>query len=103
MLTKEERRFLRSWEDQRKGGKLSYFLLYIIAGSIVMTIGVGFVWSMVQFSLPKPLWAIPLTSFVLSSLYAGLTWRRGEAKFKRLIKREVSSYAEAPADDGSGE
>lgn len=98
MLTKEERRFLRSWEDQRKGGKLPYFLLYIIAGTIVMTIGVGFVWSMVNFALPKPLWAIPLTSFILSSAYAGLTWKRGERKFKELIKREVSSYAEASAD-----
>ncbi len=94
MITKEERRFLRSWEDQRKGGKLSYFLLYIIAGTIVLTIGVGFVWSMVNFALPKPLWAIPVTSFVLSSAYAALTWSRGEAKFKRLIKREVEASSQ---------
>ncbi len=91
MLTKEERRFLRSWEEQRKGGSVSYYLLYIIAGTIVMTIGVGFVMSMIKFGLPRPLWVIPVISFVLSSLYAAITWRRGEAKFKQLIKREVGN------------
>ena len=91
MITTEERRFLRNWEDQRKGGKLSYFLLFIIAGSIVMTIGVFFVASMFSFGRPKHLWPIPLVSITLMTTYTWLSWTRNEKKWRSIIKREIES------------
>ena len=89
MLNTEERRFLRNWEEQRKDGKAPYFLLYIIAGTIVMTIGVFFVASMFTFGRPKHLWPIPLISTILMTTYTSLSWKRNEKRWKFLIKREM--------------
>jgi hypothetical protein len=89
MLNTEERRFLRNWEEQRKDGKTQYFLLYIIAGTIVMTIGVFFVASMFTFGRPKHLWPIPLISTILMTTYTWLSWKKNEKRWKSLIKREL--------------
>ena len=89
MLNTEERRFLRNWEEQRKDGKASYFLLYIIAGTIVMTIGVFFVASMFTFGRPKHLWPIPLISTILMTTYTSMSWKKNEKRWKSLIKREL--------------
>jgi hypothetical protein len=89
MLNTEERRFLRNWEEQRKDGKSQYFLLYIIAGSIVMTIGVFFVASMFTFGRPNKLWPIPLTSIAIMTTYTWLSWKNNEKRWKSLIKREL--------------
>lgn len=93
MLSTEERRFLRSWEEQRKGGKLSYFLLYILAGFVVMTIGVFFVASMFSFGRPKHLWPVPLASLLIMTSYTWLSWSRSEKKWRSIIKREMGAGA----------
>lgn len=89
MLTNDERRFIRTWEEQRKGGRTSYYLLYIIAGSVVLTIGVAFVLSMVRFSLPKNIWIIPVISLLLTVFLTHVSWTRNERRFKALIRREL--------------
>lgn len=89
MLTPKERRFLRSWEEQRRGGKRAYFLLYMIAGTIVTSIGVAFVQSMFRFGLPVRLWTIPVISFLITILLTWYSWRNNEARFRSLIKREM--------------
>lgn len=91
MLTPKERRFLRSWEEQRKGGKRSYYLLYIIAGTIVTSIGVAFVQSMLRFGLPVRLWTIPVISFFVATGLTWYSWKSNEARFKSLIKREMEN------------
>jgi ABC-type bacteriocin/lantibiotic exporter with double-glycine peptidase domain len=89
MLTTEERRFLRDWEIQRKDGKRAYFLLYIIVGSIVGTIGVFFIMSMIHFGRPKLLWPVPVISFILTCLYTVISWNRSEKKWKKLIRKVI--------------
>lgn len=89
MLTKEERRFLRSWEEQRKGGQARYFLLYIPVGTIVGSLGVFFIASIFSIGMPEKLWIIPSISFVLVSVMSFIGWRRNEGKWKMLIRREI--------------
>lgn len=95
MLTKEERRFLRSWEEQRKGGRWSYYLLYALSGSLILFIGIAFVASMIRFGLPKNLWLIPVISILLAVSLTWLSWKRNEARFRHLVKRELDSAREA--------
>jgi peptidoglycan/LPS O-acetylase OafA/YrhL len=97
MLTPKERRFIRSWEEQRKGGKRSYFLLYIIAGTIVTSIGVAFVQSMLRFGLPERLWTIPVISFLVTAGLTWYSWKNNEKRFRELIKRELEN-ANPPLD-----
>ncbi|MFM9910115.1 MAG: hypothetical protein ACKVOW_12230 [Chitinophagaceae bacterium] len=90
MLSAEEKRFVRSWEYQRKDGKRSYFLLYIITGTIVSSIIVSFVAAMLSsFSMPERPWIIPIISFVITSLLTIYSWQRSERRLKEIIKREI--------------
>jgi uncharacterized membrane protein len=91
MLSKEERRFIRSWEEQRQGGRRAYYLLYIIAGSVILTIGVSFVMAMIRFALPKNLWAIPIISLLIAVFLTHYSWVKNERKFKVLIRRETEA------------
>lgn len=99
MLSKEERRFLRSWEEQRKGGRWSYYLLYGISGSVVLFIGIAFIFSMIRFGLPAQLWPIPVVSTGLAIMLTWSSWKRNEARFRRLVKREIEASRE-PGQDG---
>ena len=91
MLSAEEKRFVRYWEDQRKDGKRSYFLLYIIAGTIVSSIVVSFVAAMLfSFGMPERPWVIPIVSFVITSLLTIYSWKKNEQQFKRIINREIN-------------
>lgn len=89
MLTKEERRFLRSWEEQRKGGQAKYYLLYIPIGTIVGSLGVFFIASIFSVGMPENLLIIPSISFVLVSILTTIGWRKNERKWKMLIRREI--------------
>ena len=91
MLSKEERRFIRSWEEQRQGGRRAYYLLYIIAGTVILTIGVSFVMAMIRFALPRNLWAIPVISFLIAFFLTHYNWVRNERRFKVLIRRETEA------------
>ncbi len=96
MLTKEERRFLRSWEEQRKGGKAGYFLLYISIGTIVGSLGVFFIGSIFSLGMPEKLWIIPSISFVLVSVLTTFGWNKNERKWKMLIRREIDKGQSNP-------
>ncbi|MFM7839516.1 MAG: hypothetical protein ACKO6K_08095 [Chitinophagaceae bacterium] len=89
MLSAEERRFLRSWEEQRKGGKWSYYLLYILGGTVVLTVGVAFLLSIIPFQLPSTLWIIPVISAGLAVLLTVFSWKKNERRFKQLLRREI--------------
>lgn len=90
MLSAEEKRFVRYWEDQRKDGKRSYFLLYIVAGTIVSSLIVSFVAAMLfSFSMPERPWVIPIVSFIITTLLTAYSWQKNEQRFKKLINREI--------------
>lgn len=105
MLNPEERRFLRSWEEQRKGGRWSYYLLYALGGSVLLFIGISFVASMIRFGLPKNLWAIPVISVTLAVILTVVSWQRNESRFRGLVRREIGAtlHPESRQEPAAGE
>jgi hypothetical protein len=87
VLTAAEKRFVKSWEEQRQGGRVKYYLLYIIVGTFPAILVLSFLASL--FGAFKKLWiTIPL-SFVVSIIYTVRTWAANEKKFKAIIQREI--------------
>ena len=87
MLTASEKRFVKSWEEQRQGGKVKYYLLYIIIGTFPAILVLSFLASL--FGAFNKLWiTIPL-SFLVSIIYTVRTWAVNEKKFKAIIQREI--------------
>lgn len=90
MLSAGEKRFVRYWEEQRKDGKRSYYLLYIISGTIVTSLIVSFVAAMLfSFSMPERPWIIPIVSFVITTVLTIYSWQKNERRLRRLIEREI--------------
>ena len=88
MLTASEKRFVKSWEEQRQGGKVKYYLLYIIIGTFPAVLVLSFLASL--FGAFSKLWiTIPL-SFLVSIIYTVRTWSANEKKFKAIIQREIN-------------
>ncbi len=87
MLTAAEKRFIKSWEEQRQGGKTKYYLLYIVVGTFPAILVLSFLASL--FGYFNKLWiTIPL-SFIVSIVYTIRSWAANEKKFKGIIQREV--------------
>jgi hypothetical protein len=89
LLTNQEKRFIRYWEDQRKGGKLKYYLLYIIAGTFIASVVLSFLSVMFRVGFPEKIWLIVTASFLIISISTILTWSANEKKFKTIIRREI--------------
>ena len=89
MLTPDEKRFIKYWEEQRKGGRTQYFLLYILAGSFISTIVITFVSMMFRLSFANVVIWIVGASLVLISIATVVSWNANEKKFKMIIRREV--------------
>ena len=89
MLTATEKRFIKYWEDQRQGGKIKYYLLYIITGSFVATLVLSFLTLMVGIDLPNNLPLIAIGSFVIVTIATIASWGYNEKRFKRIIQREI--------------
>ncbi|OQP55831.1 hypothetical protein A4H97_19725 [Niastella yeongjuensis] len=89
MLTATEKRFIKYWEDQRQGGKIKYYLLYIITGSFVATLVLSFLTLMVGIDLPTNLVLIAIGSFSIVTIATIISWWYNEKRFKKIIQREV--------------
>jgi len=92
MLSADEKRFIRYWEDQREDGQLSYFLQYTLVGGFIMSL---FVFIALFFFLNFYvtifiLIIVPVTCIVLSGLLTHYSWIKSENRLKRIIKREVN-------------
>jgi len=91
LISNKERRFLRQWEEQRKGGKLTYVLLYTVIGTfitaIIFSVGMVIFYRIVFAS--KGFWIMLATSFVFSLLLTFYSWISSEKKFKNIIRREI--------------
>ena len=97
MLTTTEKRFIRYWQDQRKGGRWSYYLLYIIVGTFICSLILSiFLYLFFQIVLGSSfLWFVFTSGFVLSAALTLFSWRNGEKKFRRIIKREIDNGIKA--------
>lgn len=89
MLSAAEKRFVRYWEEQRKGGFWPYFLLYILSGTLVATIVLYFLLNMFTVNFAGKNWLIPSCSFVGIGFVTFFTWKKNEQRLKGLIRREV--------------
>jgi len=98
VLTTTERRFIRLWQEQREGGKLSYILLYSVVGTFIATIILS-VFLVLFFQVvfgTFPFWIVVLSGFLISLVSSWLTWNRNEQKLKKIIHREVDADADSP-------
>jgi hypothetical protein len=90
VITRSEKRFIRSWQEQREGGKWAYYLLYTFGGGFIITL-VSYIlilW-ILQIRVPKPYWILPVFGVVAALLLAVLVWSINEKKFKGIIRREI--------------
>jgi hypothetical protein len=94
VLTATEKRFIKYWQDQRKGGRLQYYLLYILAGTFVAILVLSFLTVMLGLGLPENIWLIVIGSLLLITLITSYGWWHNEKKFKRIIQREVREAKE---------
>ena len=92
-ISAEERRFLRSWEEQRHGGKRVYvatytfgltFLIFLCAIALGLFMNLPFVKLYV-------LIAIAIASVVGAFLLAIFMWSSQQKKFRRIVNREVAA------------
>lgn len=89
MLTTKEKRFIRSWEDQRKGGKWAYFLLYIPVGTLIFFIIAAFIMMAFFLEFPGGMWMLVLYCLFLMTIVIIINWVVNEKKFKSIIRREI--------------
>jgi|SRR5215831_1303133 len=92
MITIKEKRFIRYWEEQRKGGRRTYLILYAIAGTLIIGL-LTFVVILLGFGLflqPYMLWLVPASSLAIALIISSLTWNINEERFKRIIQREIN-------------
>lgn len=102
MLTTTERRFIRHWEEQREGGKLSYILLYSIVGTFIVTLILS-VFLVLFFQIvfgSFPFWTVVLSGFIISLASSWISWNRNERRLQDIIRREIQSNGGRP-DRGS--
>ena len=89
MLTATEKRFIKYWEEQRTGGRVKYYLLYILLGTFVGTLVISFLTQVLGLGLPENLIKIVIGSFCIVTFTTILTWWLNEKRFKGIIQREV--------------
>ena len=92
MLTSDEKRFVRYWEDQRVDGKRSYYLQYTLIGAFIMSLFVfiALFFFMNFYVSVFILITVPSCCIVASFLLTHYSWIKNENRLKRIIKREVS-------------
>ena len=89
MLTATEKRFIKYWEEQRTGGRVKYYLLYILLGTFIATLVLSFLTQVLGLGLPENLILIVIGSFCIVTIATVLTWGVNEKKFKSIIQREI--------------
>jgi hypothetical protein len=100
LITRREKRFIRSWQEQREGGKWTYYLLYTFAGGFIISLlsYILILW-ILQIRVPKPYWILPVFGVSAAAVIAVLVWRTNEKKFKGIIRREIKLDKDiSPAD-----
>lgn len=91
MLSTTERRFIRYWEEQRTGGRWSYYALYIFIGTFIATVIFStflFLFFQVIFG-SFTFWIALFTAILLSSIATTISWASNEKKFRKIIRREI--------------
>ena len=95
MLSPQKKRFKRYWEDQRKGGKWKYILVYTLGWGII-TFFLFFPVFLFIFNLSDllhldrlPIWVALLLAFALGFAYSVFSWYSNEEKWRVLEQKEM--------------
>lgn len=92
-ISTAERRFLRGWEEQRKGGKGNYVATYTFAYTLVIFLSSVALALFLNIPFIRKTWLISLAAgsvagaFVLSNVM----WSRFQKKWRDIIDREVAA------------
>ncbi len=92
-LSPDERRFIKNWEEQRKGGKLSFIGVYTFGLFILLYMGIVAMGLFSGVAFVKVEWLgiagiIALIGAISISL---LLWRTQQKKFTKIVKREIAA------------
>ncbi len=95
-ITSEERRFLKSWEEQRKGGKAVFVGIYTFGLFILFYMGFIAVGLFSGWPFLKAVLLIGMgIGALLSALGVSLIlWLVQQKKFSSIIRREMSALDE---------
>jgi len=92
MVSADEKRFLRYWQDQRTGGKLSYYLQYTLIGAFIISLFVFVTMFLLlnYYVTTFILILVPSCCVLASLILTHYSWVKNENKMRKLIKREVN-------------
>jgi hypothetical protein len=92
-LSPEERRFLKGWEEQRKGGKASFVGIYTFGLFILFYMGFIAVGLFSGWAFLKIIWLVSMAigAFLSALGVSILLWRYQQKKFSAIIRRELSA------------
>lgn len=83
-----DRRFLKYWEEQRAGGKLSYLIIFSLVGTFIGTIIISvFLFIFFQYTLSLTFLVVVGSAFLVSLVLTWAGWNRNERKFKDIRNR----------------
>jgi hypothetical protein len=92
MLTSAEKKFLRSWKEQREGPAWKYYLQYIIAWSTVNFLSLFFLVKLIMSDRSMGGWIsfyiVFGTSVIIATLVTHIVYQSNEKKLKKFLKRE---------------
>jgi hypothetical protein len=103
MLTATEKRFIKYWEEQRTGGRVKYYLLYILTGTFVAILVLSFLFLMFGGDLEGNVLYIVIGSFIVVTTSTILTWWINEKRFKAIIQREIRKGMEKDEATDNGQ
>jgi hypothetical protein len=91
-LTPEERRFLKNWEEQRKGGKASFVGVYTFGLFIMFYMGFLAVGLFSGWPFLKVNWLVimGICALAVAFLVANLLWVWQQKKFSSIVRRELA-------------
>ena len=92
-ITPAERRFLRSWEEQRQGGKAGFIATYTFGYTLVIFIsGIALgLFLNIPFIRFSWLLIMAISSIGGAFLIALIMWSRQQQKWRTIINREVAA------------
>jgi hypothetical protein len=92
-ITPAERRFLRSWEEQRNGGKAGYVATYTFAYTFVIYLtGIALgLFLNIPFIRFKWLVMMAIASIAGAFIISMVVWKRQQKKWRNIINRETAA------------
>ena len=92
MLTTSEKTFIRHWQEQKEGPKWKYYLMYIIAWTVVIFLSLLFIlkWIMPQRDMGgwTSFYIVLPVSILSAALTTHLVYQTNEKKLEKLLQKQ---------------